>query len=428
MAMTQLQQQEYDAFLRNNPNDAGRASSALGFDTTSAWVDPEPPYTPPPSAPPQTSTPPPSAPPPAPNPWNSQNPAPTDAGMASMIARDRGSWEKSLREAAQRFGVGDYGSELDDVIRSLQYASNAGTDPKIYLDQAIAKLQRRGRPTLSGGGPSGGDWDRNGDGRRDMPSPSTNPTTLGTTQQPGFGGGAGRQMFNGFGLPGEQFSDPYTKLLEQIAQEQLTALRQPQTNPALDRFLSFLDTRFSDLTTNPGYGPDELALLRTQALEPIEQDRTASQRRSLERTAARGMLPSSGLTELDSREVDTHYDRIRGGVQRDLGINALARRDQDLDRAMGIGQIAGLQIPQMQRTEDAQRRNELMQTAGVLYNLPRQAMYDSLAVVNGSPAPGDLFGNAVQLMNANQNTRYMNQQQDAAFWAAIGDLSGWIFG
>ncbi len=231
--------------------------------------------------------------------------------------------------------------------------------------------------------------------------------------------GAGRFGFNS-NAPGDQFSDPYTKLLEGIAKQQLDSLQQPQSDPALDKLLSFLDQRFTEMSGAPGYSNPELAMLRTQALEPIEQDRAASQRRVLERTAARGMLPSSGLTELDSQEQDVAYDRIRGGAERDLGINALNRRQQDLAQALTLGQLSGVTIPAQQRAEDQNRRNESLSLASLLYDLPGRALQENLSVLNGSPGPQDLFSQAVQLMNSNQNQQLINNQRNDAFWGQIG--------
>lgn len=249
---------------------------------------------------------------------------------------------------------------------------------------------------------------------------------LAAKQNPALGG-ASRQSF-GFGLPGTQFDDPYSKLLEDIAHEQLNGLRNPQANPALDQLNQFLSQRFGELSNNPGYSNAEAALLRTQALDPIEADRQASQRRVLERTAARGFLPSSGLNELGAQESDQAYDKMRAATERDLGINAINRRDQNLAQALQMGQLAGITIPTMQRTEDTQRRQEMLNTANLLYQLPRQSMMDALAVIGASPAAPDLFSQAVQLMNSNQNSALLNNQQNMQFWNSIGELFGNLFG
>lgn len=257
---------------------------------------------------------------------------------------------------------------------------------------------------------------------------------IASRQNPSFGRpqaqgsfGANPSQTLSYQVPGTQFDDPYTNLLEQIAQNQLGLLQKPQANPALDKLLGFLDSRFTELSSSPGYSPEELAMLRTQALEPLEADRASSQRRSTERIASRGMLNSSGLAELDSRDVDYQYDKLRGAVQRDLGVNAINKRDQDLAQALGLGQLAGVTLPTQQRGEDQQRRAETLALGSLLYDLPRRAMQDNLAVINGSPGANDLFSQAVQLMNANTNQQAVNQQQNGQFWSSLGELFGDMF-
>jgi hypothetical protein len=267
----------------------------------------------------------------------------------------------------------------------------------------------------------GGPYDRQGP----MYDQRTNQLKQGIAakQNASFGGFTGGGSFGG-----SQFSNaPYTQLLEQIAKQQLEALQQPEQNPALDKLLAFLDTRFNDLSTNPGYSNEEQALLRTQALEPIERDRAASIRRSTERTAMRGMLPSSGLHELDLRDVDLAHDQLRGAAQRDLGVNAINRRDQNLAQALALGQLSGVQIPQMQRSNAQADRGEQLGLANALYNLPRQALYDNLAVVNGTPGPDNLFGNAIQMLQSQQYQQQLNDQRNAEFWGSLGELFGNLF-
>ena len=444
------QRRQYEAFIANNPGDESRAASALGFDAgnqqaSSAF-----------SLAPTTDT---GSGYPTGNTDSQSNdqgapsgptaytykPGDTNTGnpyVDGMINRDKASWEASLKAAGgSLFDPSDY----EGLIRQISYKQNAGKDPLEFINQQKAIYDARRAPTASAGGTGGTadqdnrpgidpGWERNAGGQyvytgrtQSTPGGLLSPTGVGGAQQPGFGGGAGRDSYN-VNAPGSQFSkDPYTALLEDIAKQQLAQLQQPQSNPALDKLLGFLGQRFDSLSTNPGYSPEELALLRTQTLDPIEADRAASQRRVLERTASRGMLPSSGLTELDSQTQDANYDKLRGAAQRDLGINAINRRDQNLAQALTLGQLAGVQIPTIQRQEDQGRRAEMLGLGNALYQLPRQAMMDANAVVNGSGAPPDLFSQAVQLLNANQNTQYQNDAQNAQFWAQLGELFGTLF-
>jgi hypothetical protein len=214
-----------------------------------------------------------------------------------------------------------------------------------------------------------------------------------------------------------QFDDAYSQQLEGIAKAQMGQVR---SNPGLDQLMSFLNQQFTQLSTKPGYQPEDLALLNTQVLEPIEDRRKAGQQRVLERTAARGFLPSSGLTEDLAQEVDRDADRQRTVAGRDLGIQAIGQRRADLSQAMDIGRAIGLDIPKGQRTEE-------LGLAQLLYQMPRNALSDLLAVLNGSPNSSDLFGQSLQSQQASLQAQQQADQRNAALMTEIGGMLERIF-
>lgn len=347
------------------------------------------------------------APPPAPAPTfsNPGGPGPSSSSDIARINQQYGGQGVEAEDAAKLERLRQQGTQAN------------GESYESYLREIEEKQKRRTAPTS----------DRRFDSQSSAYNQATNQLTSSAQQAISRAQGAGRTTFDYPGIA-DQFSDPYTMGLENLLKQQLEGLQQPQTNPALERLLAFLDTRFSDLSNNPGYTPSEQALLRTQALDPIEQDRAASLRRSQQRTAARGMLPSSGLAELQDQQVDLEYDRLRGAAQRDLGINAINKQNQDLAQALTLGQLAGVAIPEQQRAEDASRRNEAVSRAMALYNLPRKAQADAMSVLNGTPMPGDLFSQAIQLMQAQESQRRYTQQQNQQFWLSIGDALAEMFG
>jgi hypothetical protein len=209
-------------------------------------------------------------------------------------------------------------------------------------------------------------------------------------------------------LAPNQFDDPYTNQLESIAKAQMGQVR---NNPGFNQLTEFLNSQFKELSTAPGFSPAEMSVLNTQASEPIEELRRTSSDRALQRTSNRGMLPTSGLAQLDQRNVDQFYDKLRTQANRDLAINAIDRRDSDLNRAGTIASQLGLTIPQGQRSEE-------LGLAQLLYGLPRNALMDALAVVNGSPSSADLLSGA----NAQANQSYIQQQQNQQRWAAIAQF------
>lgn len=234
--------------------------------------------------------------------------------------------------------------------------------------------------------------------------------------------GASRDNYN-IPYPGFQFTDPYTRQLEDTVRQQIAQLSQPQSNPALDKLLTYLGNRFQALTTSPGYSPEDLAVMRTQALDPIEADRQTAKQRALERTSARGMLPSSGLNELDLEGVDLGHDQLRAQAQRDLAINQITKRQTDLNQAAQIGQLAGVQIPGAQRSEDQQRREELIQLASLLYDLPARAEQQAMSVVNGTSGPQDLFAQAQGAQQAAQRQQQLNEERYAQLAQVIAGLN-----
>lgn len=244
-----------------------------------------------------------------------------------------------------------------------------------------------------------------------------------------------------------QFDDPYTKQLEEITRAQMGEVRnnpglttltdtlntqrnEVRDNPALKQLQDFLQQQFSEYGQTPGFSPQELATLNTQTFEPIEEMRKAAQNRSTQRTAARGFLPSSGIAELDARSIDQDFDKLRTVANRDLAVRAIDRRDQDLGTAQQIATLLGQTLPANQRAEElglakllgltipqGQRAEEL-DLSKLLYSLPRNALQDALAVVNGSPGSRDLYQGA-DLLSRQQ---YLEQQQNQARWNAIAQF------
>ena len=215
----------------------------------------------------------------------------------------------------------------------------------------------------------------------------------------------------GVSMLGAQFDDPYTKLFEDTAKQYLGRLT--GQNAELDRLMKFIGDQFGELSTSQGYSPEEQAILRTQALEPIERDRQALNQRVLERTAARGILPSSGLHELDLRGVDRDAETRRTVAQRDLAINAINKRTQDRGTALSLARL-GLDVPN-------QQGQQALGVANQLYQLPRTALLDSLQVLNAS-SPQSAISPLLQQQQQAQQQAQFDQQRTAQLWAQIGQL------
>ena len=175
----------------------------------------------------------------------------------------------------------------------------------------------------------------------------------------------------------------------------------------------------------PAYTGAEQEVLRTQALDPIERDRAASHKRSLERTASRGMLPTSGLAELDAQGIDRGADALRAGTQNQLAyrqINEQRSREQEsqallaaipqAQRAAAQGDLAFLQALDASLNSYRDRGNAL---ATQRQQMPSQALRDALAAMGMAPSAESQFGQGLQLYG-------MQQQQQLPWWQALGSL------
>lgn len=317
---------------------------------------------------------------------------------------------KAIQEQYQRiFGRGPQGNELaTDLDAARRYGL---TNPNGPTGGVLGQIAARGN-NAPGSGATGNPfqgWSNPNDPRTATSQPQR-PTTAPTS-----GGNFGGASYNapGYDYPGSQFSDEYTKLLEQIAHNQLDLLQ--GNNPQTKQLMDFINTKFNTLSNANGYTPDELAILRTQAQEPIMASRDAAQQRELERTARAGYLPTSGITLDQQRQIDTDYGKASAAANRDLAINSINRKDQQMAQALQLGQM-GMNIPQQQGAQ-------ALDVAGMLYQLPRQAMMDANTIVNGS-APQSVLTPYIQLLQQQQQNAQFQQQQNDQWLAGIGD---WLY-
>lgn len=167
-------------------------------------------------------------------------------------------------------------------------------------------------------------------------------------------------------------------------------------DPASQQLEAFLKWRFGELM-QPAYTGQEQEVLRTYALDPIERDRAASHKRSLDRTSQRGFLPSSGLAELDAQGVDQHFDRLRAEAQ-----------GEQAYRTIG---------------EQRSREQEAQQLLALLYELPNNALQQALAAMGMGPSPESVFS---QMMGV-QDLQNQNRSIGAQDWSAIGSMLPYLF-
>jgi hypothetical protein len=291
---------------------------------------------------------------------------------------------------------------------------------------------------------------------------------MGATENGGQGWGfivpsgvsTGGNGLPGVNLPGNQYSDSYTKMLEELIKSRLGQLTQPVNDPyrqqlaealakraanlgaaepVYKQLLDFLQQRFTDLK-GPGYTGAEGEVIRTGALDPIESDRAAAKKRVIDRLAARGLSPEDGIYQAALLEVDKVFDGMRGSAQTALTTNDLNRREDRAQRAQGIGAQL-VDIPQMRereqldvfqalemlsasvRGEDEARSREAISYGGALSDLGPQRLQLAMQAAGMGGNPMSLLSGLTSIAGLNQNAALLNSQRSSSLWSGLGSIA-----
>jgi len=295
-----------------------------------------------------------------------------------------------------------------------------------------------------------------------LPDGSFVDVILSATEDSGTGwgwitGGGGNSSLN---MPGGQYSDQYTALLEMMLKQRMQSLNQPVNDPnramyemmlksradalggantQVDQLMKYLQERFTDLK-GPGYTGAENEVIRTQALDPMESDRNAAKKRVTERLSARGLSPDSGIYQQALLEVDKAFDAMRGETQGALASNELARREDRSQRAQTIGaQLVDIpnarareqldvfsvleQLSQTMRSEEDARAREGLGYAGVLSDLGPQRLQLALQAMGAGGSPESLGNSLFNMANLNQNAALLNRSNSGSLWSGLGSIA-----
>ena len=312
------------------------------------------------------------------------------------------------------------GSNAQDIIRQWQQAHG----PNEPLTGLIEELKRNGHNAeafMYGATPSGNEIQLNGQQYKVKTGDNASWWT------PSMGEGGASSYMSAFTDPATQYMEQYYKAqlgtfqqqqqAQQQANEALKA-RMPEIQAATQRLVDYLTSRATQLQGAP-YTGTEQEILRTQALDPIEQDRQAAQQRALENISARGLTPESGISQALMNQVDAGYDKTRAGAQNDLAyktINEQRSRQQEAQQLLAS-------IPQIQRAGamgdlsflqalDAAVNANSAQGAGMvqqLQRLPSLALADANATLGTAP-------NAASAYQSAATTNQASQANNAAFW------------
>lgn len=258
----------------------------------------------------------------------------------------------------------------------------------------------------------------------------------------GGGAGAGGGLQSGYS---PQFSDPLTRQYEQLLQTQTrlyqsqqAAMQQEaarqgqvrqQTAAAVDKLTAFMNQRV-DRLQQPAYTDSEANIIKTRLLDPLEADRDASQKRTLNNVGARGFDPTSGIAQSMFQDVNREYDKTRSRVHGDVAYEQIQEQRSREQEAQELMQYL-TQLPQAAARGDlgfvdylhnlvSQPGQQALGTSALLSDLPIQRTQLALQALGLGGQPQSGVNGVLGLMQNSQTNRALNQQQSSDFWRQIG--------
>jgi hypothetical protein len=190
------------------------------------------------------------------------------------------------------------------------------------------------------------------------------------------------------------------------------------------------------------------ALLRSKFLEPLVQQRDASQRRALERASSRGLGLTSGLTEELARGVDNQFDQSMTQGYRDLMLQEVQANEGREQEAVSIGQLlaslagnpaqmgAASGLAGIGNNLQGEDTRNLLSSVGISQNLAQLPLQQMMAAgsmmgqLNSQPLPqADSTMGLIQMLlqMTGQGEGAMNNamNQEGSFWSQLfGALPG----
>ena len=324
--------------------------------------------------------------------------------------------------------------------------------------------------------------DRRARGYRPNPNPVVRPNEF---VQPSQSSGQGSGDSN-------LFDDPYTRMYEQLARNQIGRLSQPFSDPALDEVVGLIRSRvgsmlsaapvsfnagnpymgeyaaavrqrMGELNQEPFSAPEE-ARMRTKALESVEGNRSANLQRIRENISRRGIADTSGIMLDMERSANDEAARNRTTAETDLAQYITSERNRRRDQAVTLGgslaqlgeaeagrnlsaqiashnanqsregqifQAAGMlaELAAQRRGEVRARESDVLQIANSLASLTPQRLALAMSVLNGtSPDLSSIFGNTLSLSNSQTAGRQNSQNATNNMLMGLAQIMGYMAG
>lgn len=213
------------------------------------------------------------------------------------------------------------------------------------------------------------------------------------------------------------FDDPATQAFERLLNARVQGLNTPFQNPDFEPAVTQLRSYLARLQ-GPAYTPAQTDLIKTQTLDPLERQRQAARQQVVQRLAARGITPSSGIVERALEDVDQQFNQLRTQTEAGFARGAIGLERENAERAAQLAPF----ITQFQRQpfeSEEQRRNTALSIAKIIPTLAWDRLEGAQRGIQGlDPAA---------LLQMTQNLSNQGNAQDAAFMQALWPILWKIF-
>lgn len=266
----------------------------------------------------------------------------------------------------------------------------------------------------------------------------------------------------GGGMPkptgGSYFSDPILQGHLDFSKSAMNRLLQPQQiNPVLQQAIAALTrmttqgaphmdmswlSQFGNTVAQrqaelnkPGLSASQQDLLRTNVTDPLEAQRTAAKQQVMERMAARGIQPGSGIMEQALLDVDRSFSQMRTTGERDLATKEIAQDEARKNQAVDIGGMLaqlGLSANSADLQGQIAGRGQNLSAAGALGGIgsdlqqePIQRLMQAYGISSGmAQMPFQSQDMAIRSLQAANNQQIPQADNMGAFVQLLMQLAG----
>lgn len=213
----------------------------------------------------------------------------------------------------------------------------------------------------------------------------------------------------GNGGNGGQFTDPIAGALESQAASRQSRLQNPPQGSGLNLYENALKDVSAQFQQG-GFTPAEMEIFQTQALDPLEQLRSARKQQVMENIARRGLNPQSGIAQSMLADVDRQFDSLRSQQQRSIAGQAANERSSRMLQALQmLGNLAG---------SEEGRLDKAFSYAQVPMQLDDRAFGRGMSFYNAAGNPLSLINPLLNLGNLQQG-RSDSQSEALGLIAAL---------